>query len=186
MLQNQPHARNLSPEFALLGLLVQQPAHGYELHQRLVAELGQVWHVSQSQAYNILSRLEAQGFLCAELETQEKLPSRRRLYLTEAGKARFEAWLRLPSGCSVRAIRVEFTTRLYFAYLLYPHLFFPLLDTQVSGTRAGLAHLQAALAALPTSQTFNRLGLQLRIRQLSSVLDWLQECRLTMESPRHG
>jgi hypothetical protein len=86
----------------------------------------------------------------------------------------------------VRAIRVEFTTRLYFAYLLYPHLFFPLLDTQVSETRAGLAHLQAALAALPTSQTFNRLGLQLRIRQLSSVLDWLQECRLTMESPRHG
>jgi hypothetical protein len=32
------------------------------------------------------------------------------------------------------------------------------------------------LGDLPAEQTFNRLGLQLRIRQLKSVIEWLREC----------
>jgi len=66
--------RSLSPEFALLGLLEQRPAHGYELHQRLYAELGYLWHISLSQAYNILKRLEAQGFIQGAPQPQENLP----------------------------------------------------------------------------------------------------------------
>lgn len=48
----------LSPEYALLGFLERPPAHGYELHQRLLEHLGEIWHVSLSQTYNILTRLE--------------------------------------------------------------------------------------------------------------------------------
>ena len=51
----------LSPEFALLGLLAIKPAHGYDLYQQLITDLGQVWHLSQSQAYAILKRLETRG-----------------------------------------------------------------------------------------------------------------------------
>ena len=83
----------LSPEYALLGLLAQQPAHGYELHLRLMAGLGQVWHVSQSQVYNILNRLEAQGFITATVQSQEKLPARHRFCLTATGRKRFDKWL---------------------------------------------------------------------------------------------
>ena len=36
---------------ALLGLLAIRPDHGYELHQRLSNDLGQVWHISLSQTY---------------------------------------------------------------------------------------------------------------------------------------
>src|SRR5512140_1556197 len=92
-----------------------QPGHGYELHQRLTRELGYIWNVSQSETYNILKRLEAQHFIKSRIVKQEKLPPRNLLSLTARGRSRFENWLKTPGGNSVRTIRLEFTTRLYFA-----------------------------------------------------------------------
>jgi DNA-binding PadR family transcriptional regulator len=170
----------LSPEYALLGFLAQKPAHGYDLHLCLTAELGQVWHVSQSQVYNILNRLESQGFITATVQAQEKLPARRSLRLTAAGRQRFDTWLHTTTGSSVRAIRVEFTTRLYFAAALDPALARRLIEDQAAETRAGLDRLTCLLAELPQDQTFNRLGLELRIRQLTSILEWLADCQKTL------
>lgn len=168
---------SLSPEYALLGLLAQQPDHGYELHQRLVAELGQVWHISQSQVYNILKRLETQGDITGTVQEQEKLPSRLFYQLTPTGRARFEAWLNTPTGSSVRAIRVEFITRLYFASQYNQDMVDALINAQVEETSKGLTRLQKMLDGLPPEQVFNRLGLELRINQLSSILEWLEKCR---------
>jgi DNA-binding PadR family transcriptional regulator len=171
------YASALAPEYALLGFLSQRPAHGYELHRRLVGELGQVWHVSLSQTYNILARLEGQRFIAGAVQAQEKLPARRLFKLTAAGCRHFDAWLQSPTGCSVRAIRVEFTTRLYFASARGANVARDLMDAQTTEVRQGLLHLQDTFDELPAEQTFNRLGLALRIRQLSSILEWLSECR---------
>ena len=171
---------SLSPEFALLGLLSQGPAHGYELHQKLTAELGQVWHLSQSQIYNILNRLEGKEFIRGTLQEQKKLPAKRLFHLTQAGQARFESWLSSPSRSSVRAIRVEFTTRLYFAYALDPGMASKLIEAQIAETRAGLQRLEARQSTLPPEQIFNKLGLELRVRQLTSILEWLATCHTTL------
>ena len=175
------YTRSLSPEFALLGLLALRPAHGYELHQQLLTNLGHVWHVSQSQVYNILTRLEAQGFITGVMREQAKLPARRQFRLTAAGRRRFETWLNQPTGSSVRMIRVEFITRLYFAYARSKQLAGDMIEAQVAEMQAGLEHLQQMLAELPADQSFNRLGLELRIRQLTSIVDWLSECRVALE-----
>lgn len=177
MTSKSGYVGSLSPEYALLGFLAQQPDHGYELHQRLSSELGQVWHVSQSQVYSILKRLERRGDITGDVQEQEKLPSRLRYRLTPAGRARFQAWLQTPSGSSIRAIRVEFITRLYFASQESAEAANALIDAQVEETRRGLGRLKKVLAGLPPGGPFNRLGLELRVRQLSSVLDWLEECR---------
>ena len=84
---------NLSPEFAILGFLVAGPSHGYDLHQKFQVELGNVWHLSQSQAYAILKRLETRGDITSQQVEQDKLPPRQLLYITETGKRRFEEWL---------------------------------------------------------------------------------------------
>ncbi len=173
----------LSPEYALLGFLAQHPAHGYDLHQQLLIHLGQIWHVSLSQTYNILNRLETQGFISGTVQEQEKLPDRRRFRLTPAGQRRFEAWLGATSGCSMRAIRVEFTTRLYFTQRDKPQAIHDLVETQIAETRGCLTHLQAMLTDLPAEQKFNRLGLELRIRQLNSVIDWMLECEQAIGPP---
>jgi DNA-binding PadR family transcriptional regulator len=177
---------SLSPEFALLGLLSQGPAHGYELHQRLTTELGQVWHLSQSQIYNILNRLEGKGFIHGTLQEQDKLPAKRSFKLTEAGQQRFLDWLNLPSRSSVRAIRVEFTTRLYFALTISHELAHQLIDAQMTETQAGLERLKIRQAQVPSEQTFNWLGLDLRIRQLTSILEWLASCHSAISTSQKG
>lgn len=166
----------LSPEYALLGFLAQHPAHGYDLHQQLNLHLGQIWHVSLSQTYNILNRLEANNYIAGTVQEQDKLPDRRRFRLTPQGNRRFENWLQGTSGCSMRAIRVEFTTRLFFIQLLKPQGLHDAVAAQIVETRGCLTHLQRMLGDLPLDQTVNRLGLELRIRQLNSVIDWMQEC----------
>lgn len=172
----------LSPEYPLLGLLDQRPAHGYELHHRLTKDLGQLWRVSLSQTYNILNRLEAQGFITGEVERQEKLPARRRFQLTQKGRQRFEAWLAKSSPASGRAIRVEFTSRLYFALARDEQLAHQLIDRQIAETRLALARLEARRAQLPREQVFNRLGLDLRLRQIGLLLDWLEDCHQLVEA----
>jgi len=167
---------SFSPEYPLLGLLVQQPAHGYDLHHRLVLDLGEVWHISLSQTYNVLNRLETQGFISGTLEEQEKLPARRRFTVTPAGRERFDAWLYAPSRSTVRATRIEFTSRLYFARTMDEELAHRLIDNQIIETRLGLARLEQRLSNIPPEQTFNRLGLDLRIRQLTLISEWLEGC----------
>lgn len=174
-------AHTLSPEQVLLGFLSQRPAHGYELHQRLEADLGQVWRLGLNQMYSILNRLEDRGFI----QSTDSLPAprRRRFELTEAGRARFERWLNTPTPATVRAVRVEFTTRLYFATAIGPELAARLLDEQGVEIQRSLDRLGAVLRALPTGQAFNRLGLRLRVRTLTSLADWLEECRLVLGQP---
>jgi len=171
---------SFSPEFPLLGLLALQPAHGYDLHHRLALDLGEVWHVSLSQTYNVLNRLEEQGFITGSLEEQQKLPARRRFTLTPAGRERFESWLYAPSRATVRATRVEFTSRLYFARSIDIMLAHRLIDDQIAETSAGLARLQQRLVHIPTEQTFNRLGMELRIRQLTFIREWLESCHIVL------
>lgn len=171
------HSGPLSPEFALLGLLQEGPSHGYELFQILSTELGQVWHISLSQAYNILNRLESQGFISAEMLPQEKLPARRLFRLTASGRQRFERWLGETSLTSVRLIRLEFLTRLYFARAREAAFANDLIDTQISEVHKGLERLQIVQSELPENQTINRLSIDLRRRQLESILPWLESCR---------
>lgn len=177
---------NLSPEYPILGLLAQQPAHGYELHQRLESELGQIWRVSLSQVYNILNRLENRGLIYGKTEPQERLPDRRLFHLTDSGRAHFEAWLMAPCGSSVKAVRVDFLTRLYFARQKDARLTVELVARQTVVIRQGLERLQAERQAAPEPGTINLLGLDLRIRQLDSVLSWLENIAQRLEDPENN
>ncbi len=173
-------AAALSPEYVLLGFLNQQPAHGYDLHEHIEAELGQIWHISLSQTYNILNRLETQGYIAGMMQEQDKLPARKRFRLTAAGRRRFEDWLATATEPSTRAIRVEFLTRLYFACALSAATARAVIDQQIASTEEGLAHLQMLFDELPPEQTFNRLGLEFRVRQLTAVISWLNESKIKL------
>jgi DNA-binding PadR family transcriptional regulator len=181
MAENPKHHGSISPEFALLGFLYESPSHGYDLHQRLATELGFVWHISQSQTYNILNRLERRWDISSRLLEQEKLPPRQVLQLTRQGRERFKKWLDSPTGYSVRAIRLEFLTRLYFAQKISPKKIPTMLVQQSDEINATITRLELSQADLPADQTFNRLSLRLRIQQLHSALDWINECRKELD-----
>ena len=167
----------LSPEYALLGFLEQSPAHGYELHQKLLEHLGEIWHASLSQTYNILTRLEEQGFIQGTTQEQEKRPAKRRFRLTAAGRRRFEAWMSSISACSVRAIRVEFMTRLYFLHARNPADALESIEAQIAALQTHIVKLKERLNNIDSQRIFNCMGMSLRIRQLESLVESLNECK---------
>ncbi|HEY71002.1 MAG TPA: hypothetical protein G4O08_10500 [Anaerolineae bacterium] len=166
----------ISPEYALLGLLAQRSSHGYDLHRRLKKELQGIWNVSQSHCYNILNRLEREGHIESEIHTQETAPTKHLLKLTPQGRAHFEQWLQEPTAPSVRAIRMEFITRLYFAQSEGRERALQIIEEQKHALRKASHQFQRAYVSTPETQSFNRLALQLRCRQLESCLVWLDEC----------
>jgi DNA-binding PadR family transcriptional regulator len=173
----KPHYGNLSPEFAVLGLLYSGPMHGYDLHKKLLADLGQVWHLSQSQCYAILKRLESRGDISSEPIPQEKLPPKQVLHITPAGRQHFAAWMGAPAGSSIRAIRMEFLTRLYFTERYEPKNIERLFQAQCREVEKQIKRLTTTRQDLPGEQVFNRMSLEMRIRQLNLALDWLEDCR---------
>ena len=170
--------RELSPEYPLLGLLMAGPNHGYDLHQRLSAELGNVWHLSQSQAYSVLKRLEKQGDISVQRRPQEKLPARQVLHITAAGRRRFKHWLEDAASTSARTVRLEFLTRLYFANLLAPEQSARIYASQAEEITRTIRRLRMALAQVPQNQAFNRMSLDLRLRQMELIRAWLREIRV--------
>lgn len=176
--QNAHYIGTISPEMVLLGLLYGAEGHGYDLHRKVVTDLGQVWHLSQSQAYTILKRLESQGDISAGKKiSQQKLPSRQLLRITAQGRRKFLKWLDAPSGGSTRAIRMEFITRLYFMKTYFPEKIAPAIDQQRAEANVHIQRLEKTLAELPDEQIYNRMSLELRLKQLHLVLEWLADCQ---------
>ncbi len=174
MAQRDHHIGNLSPEFALLGLLIAKPSHGYDLHQQFIVELGHVWHMSQSQAYAILKRLEQRGDINAQIVEQDKLPARQMLRITAQGRRRFNEWMEDISANS-RSIRLEFLTRLYFARIYKPEKVAQIYEAQCDEIELATERLENLLANLPPEQQFNHLSLGLRLRQMKLIQEWMMD-----------
>jgi DNA-binding PadR family transcriptional regulator len=160
---------------ALLGFLVAGPSHGYDLHQRFMAALGNVWHLSQSQAYAILKRLEERGDISAHTVDQHKLPARQRLRITSQGRRRFSQWLTGGAASNARGIRLEFLTRLYFSNLYTPEDTAHIYAAQSAEIKRDIGRLEAMLSRIPGEQTYNRLSVDLRLRQMKLIRDWMAE-----------
>lgn len=184
MAQKNHHTGNLSPEFALLGFLIASPSHGYDLHQRFTTELGQVWHLSQSQAYAILKRLEGRGDITSQVIEQEKLPARQKLRITAQGRGRFFAWLETGIATNSRSIRLEFLTRLYFAQLHRPEETGVIYEKQSAEIEATINRLEILLENLPPEQIYNRLSLDLRLQQMRLIQNWMEEIRALFQISR--
>lgn len=168
------HLPDVRPEFLALGFLAEGPLHGYDLYRRFEAELGGIWHISQSQMYSVLKRLELQGLVEANVEEAGSNPARRILRITPQGSERFEAWLEAPSDCNTRIMRLEFIARLFFARRREPGKLPALIEGQKTALARQKANHEAILAGLSPSDTWTRLGLEFRIRQLSAIADWLE------------
>ncbi len=178
-------ASEISPKYTILGLLYFQPMHGYDLHRKLTLDLREIWRIRQSQVYNLLKRLEAEDLVQASRQAQEKRPDRTLLNLTENGKSTFLTWLNTPTRPSSRAIRVEFLTRVYFAAQMGETIVSRLVNEQASATQKDLERLQERYDTMSHEDVFSRFGLELRMRQIITILDWLESCELTPSLPYH-
>lgn len=84
-------------KMGLLALLVNGPAHGYELRQRFEDAAGGLWPLNIGQVYDSLKRLDRDGLVERSDVTSDAPDGRggeRRAYeITPAGRAEVERWL---------------------------------------------------------------------------------------------
>lgn len=73
-------------ELAILGLIVEQPRHGYEIDQVIKERGMRNWtEVGFSSIYYVLKKLEREGLIAGHLEEAERGPARKVYHATAAG-----------------------------------------------------------------------------------------------------
>ena len=161
--------------YALLGLLLDQPSHGYDLYQRFSdpVGLGQVWHLGMSQMYADLKTLEARGWVSARTEQQDTRPAKKIFTLTPAGRAVFEEWMAKPSR-GLREMRAEFIVRLYFARHRGPKAITALVAREKGTLRQELKDLKSSSSG---SDGFVRAVNLFRTSQINAAITWLKSAQ---------
>ena len=100
---------------AVLALLADRPAHGYELRSSFEQAVGDQWGgLNIGHLYQILDRLSRDGLIESERQPQPVRPDRVVHRLTEAGRAELERWLAEPSA-RARGYRDDFFLKLMAA-----------------------------------------------------------------------
>ena len=159
-------------EYALLGVLMSGPKHGYEILQSLETGLGPAWSVSTSQLYVLLKRLDKEGWVSSTVETQDTRPAKRVFSLMPTAEQKFLNWLRSPTH-HVRDLRIEFLAKLFFFRNLDLEGGSALVNAQI----AHLKQVKKALAAKKRAERddYKRLVYGFRISTLTGWLSWLKE-----------
>ena len=102
----------MSLKYGLMGLLAEEPLHGYEVKNRFEAMLGGTWEVNIGQIYTTLQRLERDGLVrpVGSRGDRGKL-----LYeLSETGRTALEDWLAEPES-GPQELREEIYVKLLLA-----------------------------------------------------------------------
>jgi len=107
--------------FALLGLLLGGPQHGYDLARHFVpgSALGEVVRLSPSHLYAILGRMERDGLIAGERQEVGAHPPRHVYHLTASGREAVLRWIDKPVE-HPRDMRIDFPLKLYVARQLGP------------------------------------------------------------------
>ena len=86
----------MSLKFGVLGLLAEEPLHGYEVKTRFEGLLGQTWEVNVGQVYSTLQRLERDGLVRAGEERGDR--GKLVYELTDSGRGALDEWLNEPEA----------------------------------------------------------------------------------------
>lgn len=162
-----------SPNYLIYGCLVEAPSHGYEIYQRISSDLNYVWSISQSQLYALLKRLENQGMIIGEVVPQKGRPNRKRFSISTDAKNDYEKWLHMPVWVSMRALRMELLTKIYFLSSQNPQSIKSLVNNQIHAVNQALDGIAVQLSKISPEQSINRISLQIKQAQIQMMLVYL-------------
>ncbi len=168
----------LSIEYILLGLLAENPRHGYDLYKQITHfdAISLVWNIKQSQLYALLDKLEGDGLLLSTMIAGESHMMKKEFRLTGAGEQTFKAWKSSPVE-HPRDMRQEFLAKLYFCQKDSEACGFDLIEEQRVLCNEWLISQQMDYSGAQDGQSFERMVFQFRISQTRAMLDWLDFCQ---------
>ena len=164
-------------DYALLGLLMVGPRHGYELapHFAPDGDLGLVCTLRLPRLYALLHTLEELGLIVCEGSVVSGGPPRKVFHLTDAGREVFGRWVEQPIR-RLRQIRQDFLLKLYFSRTLPGHDTARLIDGQIAACRAVAEELSSAASAEP-ADSFAALVYHSRQVTADATIAWLESER---------
>jgi DNA-binding PadR family transcriptional regulator len=174
---------------ALLGLLLEGPSHGYDLlrHFDRSAPLGDIVHLTASNLYALLTRLERERSIAGEQQEAGARPQRRVYQLTADGRATILAWLATPVN-HPRDMLIEFPLKLYLARSQSESNALDLIARQATLFRDYIARLKAV--SEPELEAFDRAYVRLmrvgRIGRAQGAIDWLRAAERLIRSDEHA
>ena len=174
-MEYQGRSRGLAVEYAILGFLLEAPMHGYELRDRLAQGLGSFWRVASSQLYQVLHRLNEQGWVeGTTVEARFAGPSRNVYRTTDTGEEAFWKWATSPVR-HARQIRIEFLAKVYFLRRLAPERLSGLVGGQIEALRELRKHLVARPRLETDDVGLGELAASYRRSQVEGTIRWLVE-----------
>jgi DNA-binding PadR family transcriptional regulator len=163
----------VSLSHALLGLLADAPASGYELAKEFDRELGRyAWQAGHTSIYPELGKLADRGLVEAAAAGAR---GRRTYAITDAGRAELRNWLMTPTGNAV--VRNEAALRLFLVSSLDPADQRELLKRIAAHTGEAAAELRGILAEPDEPDRgpragYGRLAGEYGVRQYDAVHGW--------------
>jgi DNA-binding PadR family transcriptional regulator len=161
-------------KWALLGLLSEEPRHGYDLKGAFEEQLGGAWPLNIGQVYSTLARLERDGLVSSELVPQDLVPDRRVYRITEEGRRVLDAWLGEPATEPIR-VKDEFFVKVLVRSLVNGGDARELIQMQRRQYFQALADL-AALRANDGLNHMTKLLVDGAMLHVEADLRWLDMC----------
>lgn len=100
-------------DYAVLGLLAEEPGHGFAVAKKLVSdtEVGRIFTVRRPLVYRAIDRLDVAGYIATVTTERGEGPERVIYRPTPGGLRRLRRWLTEPVE-HVRDLRIEFLLKL--------------------------------------------------------------------------
>jgi DNA-binding PadR family transcriptional regulator len=165
--------------YALLALLGEGEAHGYQLLKRFNERVGPFWHPNIGQVYQLLHELEHRG-LVARRDVASGTRLRRVFRMTARGERALRTWLTRRPGWPP-PLRDEIFVRLLAAERSGAGAALAQLDRQEAEYRRYVALVEAE-AARPGGSVTRRLAHEAALGQAEAHLRWLARCRSVLSA----
>lgn len=160
----------------LLALLAKEPAHGYELKNRLEQIFGEAYPSPNiGQVYLTLQRLERAGLVRSQDVIQVTRPNKRVYELTPAGRETVAAWLEAPSDGP--RVRDDFFMKLALAPLAGDTDRLGLINRQRRHYLGQMRGLSRLAAGGRHRSPVSRLLVEGAMLHVQADLDWLERCQ---------
>ncbi len=165
--------------YALMALLGEGDAHGYELRKRFTQRVGPYWHPNIGQVYQVLHELERRGYVtCRDVTIGARL--RRMFRLTLRGDRALRTWLARRPGWPP-PLRDEIIVRMMAAERHGPSALLAQLERQEAEYRRYLTVVQSE--TVHDAPVTRRLAHEAALGLAEAHLRWLAHCRQLI-SPR--
>jgi DNA-binding PadR family transcriptional regulator len=105
----------MSIKYAVLGLIAEEPRHGYAVRAAFEERLGDFWELNYGQIYQVLASLEQEGLITGTEEQIGRRPRRTVYAISAKGRDALRAWLVQPLSAA-KPFRDDFYVRLLFIH----------------------------------------------------------------------